>query len=297
MRDEHDRGVERDQVLLEPLERRDVEMVGRLVEQQQVGVAGERPGERGAGQLAAGERGPASGRGRRRRGTRARAALPARDRASGSRRRAPGVPAPPRSGRASTRRGRRRAIACSRRPDPPRSRPAPCAPERTYSRSEDAAFAWRALVVQRDLDALREHQLPASIDASPESIRSSVVLPAPLRPDRVIRSRRSSLNEIPRSSGSPRCPCRGRMRSRRPCGVDGRTAARLQSELMRHSARTSPRPAELAALTPPAGLSAPRPPSCSPSKRRPQKTRGGINPVPFRPMRRTRIITALLVFV
>ena len=38
---------------------------------------------------------------------------------------------------------------------------------------------------------------------SPDSIRSSVVLPAPLRPDRVIRSRRSSLNEIPRSNGSP----------------------------------------------------------------------------------------------
>ena len=34
-------------------------------------------------------------------------------------------------------------------------------------------------------------------------MRSSVVLPAPLRPDRVIRSRRSSLNEMPRSSGEP----------------------------------------------------------------------------------------------
>ena len=44
---------------------------------------------------------------------------------------------------------------------------------------------------------------PTSIDASPASIRSSVVLPAPLRPDSVIRSRRSSLNEMPRSSGSP----------------------------------------------------------------------------------------------
>src|SRR4051812_40487742 len=38
---------------------------------------------------------------------------------------------------------------------------------------------------------------------SPESIRSSVVLPEPLRPDRVSRSRRSSLNETPRSRGSP----------------------------------------------------------------------------------------------
>ena len=37
MRDEHDRGVERDERLLEPLERLDVEVVGGLVEQQQVG--------------------------------------------------------------------------------------------------------------------------------------------------------------------------------------------------------------------------------------------------------------------
>ena len=53
--DEHDRGVERDQVGLQPLERLDVEVVGRLVEQQQIGVPGQRPAERGAGQLAAGE--------------------------------------------------------------------------------------------------------------------------------------------------------------------------------------------------------------------------------------------------
>src|SRR3954451_21573117 len=44
---------------------------------------------------------------------------------------------------------------------------------------------------------------PESIDVSPASMRSSVVLPAPLRPDSVIRSRRSSLNETPRKSGSP----------------------------------------------------------------------------------------------
>src|SRR3954469_1436604 len=44
---------------------------------------------------------------------------------------------------------------------------------------------------------------PPSTDVSPESMRSSVVLPAPLRPARVSRSRRSSLNETPRSSGEP----------------------------------------------------------------------------------------------
>ena len=65
--DEHDRRVEADQMPLQPLQRRDVEMVGRLVEQQQVGVAGQRAAERGAGQLAAGERGQRRGPGRRRR--------------------------------------------------------------------------------------------------------------------------------------------------------------------------------------------------------------------------------------
>src|SRR3954463_12593583 len=44
---------------------------------------------------------------------------------------------------------------------------------------------------------------PPSTDVSPASIRSSVVLPAPLRPASVSRSRRSSRNETPRSSGSP----------------------------------------------------------------------------------------------
>ncbi len=53
--DEDHARVERLQLLLEPFEVLDVQMVGRLIEQDQVGVAGERPGERGAGQLAAGE--------------------------------------------------------------------------------------------------------------------------------------------------------------------------------------------------------------------------------------------------
>ena len=59
VRHQHDRGVEARQVLLEPFERLDVEVVRRLVEQQQVGIAGESPPERGARQLAARE-GPES---------------------------------------------------------------------------------------------------------------------------------------------------------------------------------------------------------------------------------------------
>ena len=57
MRDEDDRGVDRRQLALEPLEALDVEVVRRLVEEQQVGIAGERAGERGARQLAAREGG------------------------------------------------------------------------------------------------------------------------------------------------------------------------------------------------------------------------------------------------
>ena len=55
VRDEDDGGVDRRELLLEPLHRLHVEVVGRLVEQQQVGPAGERACERGAGELAAGE--------------------------------------------------------------------------------------------------------------------------------------------------------------------------------------------------------------------------------------------------
>ena len=55
MRDQDHRRVEPLQLLLEPLEVLDVEVVRRLVEQQQVGVAGERARQRGACQLAAGE--------------------------------------------------------------------------------------------------------------------------------------------------------------------------------------------------------------------------------------------------
>ena len=56
VRDEHDGRVERGQLALEPLEALDVEVVRRLVQQQQVGIGGERARQRGAGQLAARER-------------------------------------------------------------------------------------------------------------------------------------------------------------------------------------------------------------------------------------------------
>ena len=55
MRDEDHAGVERGERRLEPLQVGDVEVVGGLVEEQQVGVPGQRPSERGARELAAGE--------------------------------------------------------------------------------------------------------------------------------------------------------------------------------------------------------------------------------------------------
>ena len=49
-------GVERVELALEPLEVRDVEVVRRFVEEEQVGIAAERASKRGARQLAARER-------------------------------------------------------------------------------------------------------------------------------------------------------------------------------------------------------------------------------------------------
>ena len=56
MRHEDDGGVEGFELSLEPLEVLDVEVIRRLVEEEQVGAPGESPRERGARQLAARER-------------------------------------------------------------------------------------------------------------------------------------------------------------------------------------------------------------------------------------------------
>ena len=56
VRDEHDARVEAVQMLLEPLDGRRVEVVGRLVQQQQIRLGGERPRQRCPRQLAARER-------------------------------------------------------------------------------------------------------------------------------------------------------------------------------------------------------------------------------------------------
>ncbi len=57
MCDEDDGCVDRLQLALQPLEARYIEMVRRLVEEQQVGIAAESAGERGSRELSTGERG------------------------------------------------------------------------------------------------------------------------------------------------------------------------------------------------------------------------------------------------
>src|SRR5436190_10046703 len=67
---------------------------------------------------------------------------------------------------------------------------------------------------------------PPSIALSPASIRSRVVLPEPLRPASVIRSRRSSLKEIPCSSGCPAMSLRRSDAVRRAIAADGKSRPR-----------------------------------------------------------------------
>ena len=202
MGDQHDGGVERLEVALEPLERLDVEVVGRLVEQQQVGVAGQRAGERGARQLAAAERLEAAVE-----------VLVAEAEAVQRRvdRLAPvvaaGVLEPRLRAGVGVERG---AVGGARRPSRARARPAAprgrAGPWRRRARSRAgcgrgrAAGAGRAARSGRPWRSSARRRRPS---VSPASIRSSVVLPAPLRPDSVSRSRRSSRNETPRRSGSP----------------------------------------------------------------------------------------------
>ena len=192
------------QVALEPLQRGDVEVVGGLVEQQQVGVAGERAGQRGAGQLAAGEASqrpvevvvveaePAHDRDARR--------------ASGSRRRARAAPGRARRRRASPRRRAARAIACSSRAElAPRARRSSAQPGEHVVAQRRARVARRALVVQRDpRRPCRATSWPAS---SRRSRRRASAAASSCRsrcgPDSVSRSRRSSLNETSANTGLP----------------------------------------------------------------------------------------------
>ena len=131
------------EIALEPLQRGDVEVVGGLVEQQQVRVPGQRARQRRAGELAAGEalEGPVESARRRIRG---RGAGRAHGCASPTRRRARAAPGRGRSGRAPTSRPAARPwrtrgrAALPRAPRDRGSRRARSRAARGLARAEDA---------------------------------------------------------------------------------------------------------------------------------------------------------------
>ena len=201
--------------VLEPLQRLDVEMVGRLVEQQQVGLGRPAPGRARRASARRRRRCRAGGRGRRR----SRKPRPCR---VAERAVAPVVAAgvlQPRLCLGVA--GERRLVVVAGGHPPARARPARASIATSSGAAGEHVVAQRASRARgagagraaRPWRPWRTTSSPPSTEASPESIRSSVVLPAPLRPDSVIRSRRSSLNETPRSSGSPAMSLAGRMRS------------------------------------------------------------------------------------
>ena len=194
--------VERCQLPLEPLEALDVEVVRRLVEQQQVGVGRQRARERGARQLAAGERVE--------RPVEIGVAEPeaAEDRCGTV---APGPAArvlEPRLRLAVAAQRRRRVVASRPSPAraaraPPRSRrgrPRPTASTRGASDPARVAAVGRA--ARRACPSRTRARRPVS-DVSPMIARSSVVLPAPFGPASASRSPRRSRNETPSKRGSP----------------------------------------------------------------------------------------------
>ena len=166
---------------LEPGDRLGVEMVRRLVEQQQVGRGEQQPAERDAAALAAGERR------RRRDRRRAGAARPSRGRASRrATRRRGGRSAPaPSPARRAARRSRRRARRTARVIASKRS-----------SRSRSLAHAVLDVAAHvlggielaaparagRPSRRARASALPLEVSSRPAMIRSSVDLPAPFGP-------------------------------------------------------------------------------------------------------------------
>ena len=150
MGDDEHRAAARGEVAREPVDALDVEVVRRLVEQQQLGVAEQRLGQRDPAPLAA--------------ATAARSACPAR---SGS------APSPRRRAARRARSGtsRRRAHSWSARPPT------------SSSRIVRAGSQVVALAEQRQRAGRRSRvTAPASGSSMPAISRSSVDLPSPLRP-------------------------------------------------------------------------------------------------------------------
>ena len=154
MGDDQERAAARGEVAGEPVHALDVEVVGRLVEQQQLGLVEQRAGERDAAPLAARER-----RERRVHALREAAQLDTAEQAV-EHRAEPGSPAHSWSARPPT--SSSRIVVAE-------SRSSPCPSSSS------------------DTDAVRV-TVPASGSSAPASSRRRVDLPSPLRPTTPIRS-------------------------------------------------------------------------------------------------------------
>ena len=180
-------------------------MVGGLVQQQEVGLGRQRPGQRRPGQLAARERaqlavevgGREAESARDRLEPRAPARTRRRGRMPAGRRRTGASPAASVSP-AAMRRSSSASSASSRR--------ASAAPAPTYAPSVMSLLERWALVVQGDPRARRSSRSRRrSGCSSPARIRSSVVFPAPFRPTSATRSRgRTMADTSARTSSAPK---------------------------------------------------------------------------------------------
>ena len=201
VRDEDHGGVERGQLTLEPLEVLDVEVVRRLVEEQQVGIGRQRSRERRARQLSTGE--PVE-----------RAVEVGVPEPEAAQHRCGAVaPRPaarvlePRLGLAVAAQRRRCVVAARHRLLEPcellfdrdevaRSR------ERVLAERQ-ALAARRSLVVERDARVLRERQLAALEGRLADERAEQRRLADAVRPASASRSPRRSRNETPSKRGSP----------------------------------------------------------------------------------------------
>ncbi len=202
VRDEDDGGVERLELALEPLDALDVEVVRRLVQEQQIRVAGERARQRGARQLAARERVERAvevGLGEPKPADDARRAL------------SPGVAAGVLEPRL------RRRVAVERRGVVGACRHGAFelaqlllerdqvggAGEHVLAKGEARGRAAAAGRAARRGSPSRTRALRRRCRARRRACRSSVVLPAPFGPASDSRSRRSTLKDTPSKSVSP----------------------------------------------------------------------------------------------
>ena len=199
VRDEQDGRLDRGQLALEPFDARDVQVVRRLVEEEEVRIAGQGTRKRRARELSAGEGGErplevgigepetADDRfGPVAPAVTTRVLEPRLGPGVGVQ--CPGVVAALGHGPLELRKlgfGRQKVGG----------------PRKDVAAERQVALLWRPLIVEGDPRPLASS--PPSGRTSPVSIRRSVVLPAPFGPASATRSLRSTLKDTPSKSGEP----------------------------------------------------------------------------------------------